>query len=1027
MIRVTEWKVPTDQELDQVLSRLGNEQHRRYFYERLENPRWLRRLHERHRLFGAPPQPWTDSQGETRLPRWPEGDYLARMATNEPELAVEIVTKAKPTTNSLVHRTFLEVALAIPPAQSARLVPLARKWLESPSKDWLGSHRLAEWAAHVARGGDAGTALKLARMLVEVRRGETPTTPVRDTRARGGVTTWLDSYDYADALRTMLPDLIAAGGLAALELVNNQLETWLRHGGQGIVDSLRDYSWLWRPSIASHEQNMGNTIEDALIDAARDAARLVAERDDVQPADVVAALERRQWTVFRRLEFNFLADLVSESQDRESAAFTLARQRVLDAGNLNDYSLVHEYSAITRAVLPLLDEAETAAWTSLIEQGPIIDEADLRERLAPDPQAGNDVDAADGDARAVEPTLDERVDLYREVWRRDRLGAVREALPPPLQDRYAELARRFGEAQNSDFATYTSAMWVGPSSPSTQQEILELNVDDLILFLQHWRPGPRTWPPGPSIDGLTQELQAAVTSDPRHFAERAEDFAPCGRSFVKAILQGLEGALRGGLSFPWASVVRLCAAVASQVVDDTEADAGVHEEDPSWRWAQRAAASLLLQGLQPTAEELPRSLGEQVLTVLAQLVESPEPTPDDDRQGYGSDGEDPVTVALNSTRGQALRGLIAYAAWQLRQEGTQPQEPPDASGESTPARQAESGPEAGLASVPDILDRHLDPTADPSPAVRSVYGQHYPQLLHIMPEWARSRAVRIFGSDTPLDRQQHAAGVAFLAFNQPAPRLLDALSTQYSAWVNAAAAGDFDEKPLYGFESIAGRLAAHLLLLYSWGRIDLETGLLADFFETAPAKVRADGLSHFGWLLWRSKGTIPDDVLARLQTLWERRRQALVEAIEAGAPVEEAGTSPTAELTAFGWWFRSERFDRRWALDELLVVLRYTADVESLDVDLTEQVVQAAHTDLDAALDAYDLLLRSARQGWRLTEVVREGYDLLAAALNSGRPQLVEHATRLIDEIASWGFLDTRGNVEAASNRARDEDQAQGG
>src|SRR6266542_6689694 len=114
----------------------------------------------------------------------------------------------------------------------------------------------------------------------------------------------------------MLPDLIAAGGLAALELVNNQLETWLRHGGQGIVDSLRDYSWLWRPSIASHEQNMGNTIEDALIDAARDAARLVAERDDVQPADVVATLERRKWTVFRRLEFNFLADLVSESQDR---------------------------------------------------------------------------------------------------------------------------------------------------------------------------------------------------------------------------------------------------------------------------------------------------------------------------------------------------------------------------------------------------------------------------------------------------------------------------------------------------------------------------------------------------------------------------------------------------------------------------------------------------------------------------------------------------------------------------------------
>jgi hypothetical protein len=1035
---VTEWSEPTDQQLDQVLGRLGNEQHRRYFYERLENPRWLGGLYAR-RLFEAPPTPWTDAQGESRLPHWPEGDYLARAARYEPELAVEIVTRARPTSNSLVHRNYVDVALAVPATLSAPLVSLVRGWLESPSRSWLDPHRLAEWVAYLARGGDAVAALQLAKLLVEVSRSGTASNTGRGRRTRAGigVTTWLDSYDYAAVLRTMLRDLVAAGGLDALELLNNQLETWLRHGGQGSVADLVDYSWLWRPSIAAHEQNMGNTIEDALIDAARDASRLIAEGGDLQSPSVVEAFEQRRWTVFRRLSLNLLAELVSTRQDRDSVTFTLACERVLDAGNLNDLGLVHEYSALASAILPLLDEGQIQAWASLIEQGPIIDDAELRRRLAVGLEA-NSVVAADredhaavpswrdhgrsavsgskGDeaAESVEAILDERAKFYRDRWRRDRLGAVRNALPPRLRERYSELAQRLGEAENSDFASYVSAMWTRPSSPRSQHEILELGFDDLISYLQQWRPDRGPWPPGPSIEGLARELAAAVTSDPRLFAERAESFTACGPSFARAVLEGLEGGLRGGQSFPWPSVIRLCGAVAGQIDDHVEVEAGVMDENSSWQWAQKEAASLLLQGLQPSSEELPPSLGGEVLAVLGRLVESSDPTPDDDEQHYGGDTENPVTVALNSTRGQALRGIIAYAAWQVRQTEPQAHVPSTALRSSPPVDQTGTAPGAELGDVANILDRHLDPSIDPSPGVRSVYGQHFGVLLRVMPDWARSRSTRIFGSDLPLSRQQHAAGLAFLAFNQPTSGLLAALRPQYATWVKAVASGVFDQKPFYSFESIAVRLAAHLLLLYTWGHIELETGPLADFFETAPVQVRRDSLDHLGWQLWTSEEAIPEDVLARLQTLWESRRRAIIDAVETGDTAEER-TSPAAELAAFGSWFRADRFDRRWALRELLTVLDYIADVERMDVDITEQVARAAHTDLDIALRVLERLLNSGRQGWHLTDVVLEGREILAAALDSGQPELVEQASRLINEIAGWGFVDIRSEVQAVS------------
>src|SRR5215212_9501489 len=119
---MTEWPEPTEEQLDRVLGRLGDQQHRRYFFERLENPRWLRHLKDRG-VFAAPPRPWIDAEGQTRLPPWPEAGYLARMAPHEPELAVEIVSTARSTTNSLVHQEFIEVALAVPAHLSARLAP----------------------------------------------------------------------------------------------------------------------------------------------------------------------------------------------------------------------------------------------------------------------------------------------------------------------------------------------------------------------------------------------------------------------------------------------------------------------------------------------------------------------------------------------------------------------------------------------------------------------------------------------------------------------------------------------------------------------------------------------------------------------------------------------------------------------------------------------------------------------------------------------------------------------------------------
>lgn len=131
----------------------------------------------------------------------------------------------------------------------------------------------------------------------------------------------------------------------------------------------------------------------------------------------------------------------------------------------------------------------------LIEAGPLVDEAALRARLRAGLEASGKLESAADQDRDVdkaapqqappsssepgrepavpdpaEAILDEQVQRFRDGWRRDRLGAVQDALPPSLQDRYNDLARHMGAAEHSDFVSYMTT-WVGPTSPLSSPKL----------------------------------------------------------------------------------------------------------------------------------------------------------------------------------------------------------------------------------------------------------------------------------------------------------------------------------------------------------------------------------------------------------------------------------------------------------------------------------------------------------------------------------------------------------------------------
>jgi hypothetical protein len=70
----------------------------------------------------------------------------------------------------------------------------------------------------------------------------------------------------------------------------------------------------------------------------------------------------------------------------------------------------------------------------------------------------------------------------------------------------------------------------------------------------------------------------------------------------------------------------------------------------------------------------------------------------------------------------------------------------------------------GLAHVPEaqaVLERHLDPDADPSPAVRAVYGMWLAQLVRMDEDWVAEHAHDIFPADID---QAHLFAAAWNAY-----------------------------------------------------------------------------------------------------------------------------------------------------------------------------------------------------------------------------------------------------------------------
>jgi hypothetical protein len=946
-----EFEAPSPELIEEALVRIGDLQHRRVFYDGLENPKWVKPLADANAFINVPATV-VDAEGYLRTTPWPEGDYLVRMAALVPGEVAEVLGPLKETEDPYVQRVILRAATRMPADLAREFVPTVTRLIDGPlvrlmdPRDWV---QLVSTLAHDE--ATAKDAMALANALYRPKAGPPEDGPWPRKRAVVG----LEGYGYRRSMPT-LREALAPFGLKTLTQLKIWLEEYQVHSGNYFEDRKRDVSTMWRPSIRRHEQNRGfDEVSEALVDAVRDEAISLLGRG-FGLSDVLRVLLRSDHPLIQRIALHVVTEAVSETADGR----VQGREHLFDRRYL-DEDFRNEYAHLARAVLPTLSDEEKEQWLALVVSGPFQDLDWLEERAGRYLQEGE--------------TVEEVVQRYREVWRRDVLASIgSDHLPQSGSDLLAQLVEKWGAPEHPEFPNWMEFKEVTPRGAEEAAKLASMPVSEVVAWLREWTPEGGSSFEEPTIEGQARALESDVRQRPAEYVEVASEFARLDPTYVRALCSGLAETVKQQSATDWAPLIVLAESV---VAHDEGPDQEVQgfDRDGSWRFAQRELLRLIEAALTKKGPDRDTDLPlSSLVEVVASLTESPDPTPEYEAQ-YGGDNMDPLTLSLNGVRPVAVAQLADILLHIHASEA-----------------EGRTAPEGLSSRIETVLESRMGAATDASLAVAAAFGRSFGKLIDADEAWARSALSRLIGEPgAPVDSAYTDIVVSTaLATYRPSLKLVTFLADYYRSMLERAARGEAVAVGWHRERTATELLGDHLVVLLVRGELQSSDPLVSGYFANATVEDRASVLGHLGWGLGR-EDELPGEIIERARQLMDAR----VASVRAGSDVNE--------LSGFEWWAMANHFAPEWWLP----ILELAATGDNLDPHgmVGEALEGAAEAAPGSALRVLKALLSRRTEPFQRFGLVDHAPGVITAALDSDDEEVVEDARALLDQLGRQGEL----------------------
>jgi len=628
---------------------------------------------------------------------WPEGQYLQRIAPDEPERVTELLLHIPRTIeNPIVWSTVVNTAKVLPIAQAIRLVPLIERALQHappvlfPQETIELIRILAEQKQRVV--------FRLSESLLWLSGPRESTNNVeiapeahrvfqRGRRETAWMLVRIEPYEFSEFCSNVLPALAALDAPTTISFLTRRLDRAVRLMQEGDEAQLRgthDSQW-WCDQL-DHSHPDGD-VRSIFAVALAGIARHTAAQGVEEARPVWRTIGPYSGDIFERIRYSILAHAGPLLQDQLDRA--IGSDQILDPPFGG-----REIAALLRAQFANASHGSQLLFSYALQRGPSADKVRNIVEYRRNHQETAGSDSADGHTLATAEEISEIV----ADWQRRRLRWFHDQLPDVLRslaDRLAVVPKIPQPDQQAidEVGFYSSdASWVGNRSPITADEIVMMERPALLAYLQTWRPDRNDWD-GPSYRGLEEALTGLATLHP----DRAIALIGQGLQswiaprYISAVFSGLRKALEAKHAMPWTDALSIAlsalqagedttpeAKTADTIQDDVSTDnsppgmvvsdasqANATEDDRSgWQIVVSTASEFVLTGCQHN--QIPDELGELVWQFATAAIRSSLTWADSWDSSKSGSFSEVLLAAYNTAGGDVTRMLLEIALWDYR-------------------------------------------------------------------------------------------------------------------------------------------------------------------------------------------------------------------------------------------------------------------------------------------------------------------------------------------------------------------------
>ena len=522
-------------------------------------------------------------------------------------------------------------------------------------------------------------------------------------------------------------------------------------------------------------------------------------------------------------------------------------------------------------------------------------------------------------------------------------------------------------------------------SPRSPNELSKLSDEELLDYINEWQDkhyDKDDWSIEINISALAGTFQSVFTESIISDDDRLAFWIEKNRErierpiYARHMIQAMRAQVEGGDLEQCDRWFDFCKWVLSHSDEDQEKDILYSEtlqENPSWRYPRRTVCDFVEVCLKQEVN-VPISAREQLAELLEMLCTQFDWALDRDQPVLLN--RDPLTEAINTTRGLALDNLDNFVNWVYRHDD-----------------------KAEVHEIIPILEKRFRPKAKYPPLTIPEYailGMNYWQICQLNQEWAAEHRSDFF-SQGNMPAWQAAFG-NFLRYNRPYKPAFDIVRDEFEFALEHL---DYLKQQNQSRRKAIDVLGEHLFLYYLWGVYSLTGGdsLLECFYQKSDGERKhwATLFDNIGRLLQNiDKSQINKELKNRTIAFFEWR-------FKVGEPTE---------LRKFTFWLEAECLEAEWRLEAYSKILDVPG-ILAVDQSGREMSVwpslRSLHTMLPEytpqVVECFAKLIRSIPQDRSIHLSTDEGRAILKAGFNHDDKSVCERAEETQEDLLRRGYL----------------------